>query len=369
MYLKFNSIQQVAVDLLNASSPGTTSKWLLCVAECHAQDIAELAATCSQSGIQLCGGIFPGLIHGSAAKTDGLIAIDISDAVIYRAELESDGIQWYTKPKEVPRHPSSIMLLVDCLAPGISLLLESLFDQYGNTVNHFGAGTGYHDLRSASSIFQGTEFIENGALMIIRPKGTTISVRHGWSRISGPFVASRTQGNKIQELNWEPAGSFYREQVVATNPAFKDRPVFPDLNSSFPLCIAKEGGEDVVRDPIALSDNDEIRFLSDVPENSAMFLAQGNNDSLIEAAREAAQNCERGFKLEHCFISDCYSRTLKLGADYDLELETVASTLNRFTNVIPEGVLAMGEIANNGNQYLELFNKTIVVAVTHANIE
>jgi hypothetical protein len=243
--------------------------------------------------------------------------------------------------------------------------MEDLFDRYGSLINHFGAGTGYHDLRPVPTLFTENGMLREAALIVLIPRRTTMSVRHGWTRVAGPFVASRTHGNVIQELNWEPAGTFYRQVVINQSSDYADRPIFPDTSAMFPLCIAKEGAEDVIRDPIGLTDADEILVLSDVAENSVMYLAHGDQQSLIAAARQVVQDCGTPNDLEHCFVSDCYSRALMLGDAFAQELQTVHSELRRFSSVTPEGVLALGEVARARGQFLELYNKTIVVALTH----
>lgn len=93
------------------------------------------------------------------------------------------------------------MLLVDCLAPNISGLLEDIYDRYGNRVRHVGGGAGYHDLRSAPVIFADDTLHPHAALMIVMQHSLTVGVRHGWNRVAGPFAVSRTRGrNVIQEI-------------------------------------------------------------------------------------------------------------------------------------------------------------------------
>ena len=94
-----------------------------------------------------------------------------------------------------------------------------------------------------------------------------------------------------------------------------------------------------------------------------MYLASGDRDSLFEAAREAVADCGAPSGIASCFISDCYSRALMLGQAFERELEIVTHALAEHTDVVPEGVMAMGEVAANGTQKLELFNKTIVVGL------
>ena len=59
-----------------------------------------------------------------------------------------------------------------------------------------------------------------------------------------------------------------------------------------------------------------------------------------------------------------YSLALLLDADFSRELTAVAETVEELAGVSPEGVLALGEIASNGMQSLEFFNKTFAIAIT-----
>ena len=97
---------------------------------------------------------------------------------------------------------------------------------------------------------------------------------------------------------------------------------------------------------------DEVVVLSDVAENSVMYLAHGNRDSLIAAARQAMEDCGKPAAVERCFISDCYSRVLMLGDDFGRELETACSALRNIADIELEGVQALGEIAAKGTQKL-----------------
>ena len=366
MYLTYDGAQQVAAHL--AAFPGAEKRWLLCLADRHGDDLPALLEACGRQGLEVCGGIFPGLIQGGKGLESGIVALPLpAGSQVALACLGKDGLDWVSPPPEPGeiRFASSI-LLVDCLAPNIEGLMDEVYDLYGSRMHHVGAGAGYRDLRAAPVIFTPAGLHGHAALMIAMPRRLTLGVRHGWKRVAGPFVVSRSHGNVIQELNWEPAGSFFRRQIGLQTPDLRDKPVFPDLGSIHPLCIAKEGSEDVMRDPMYITDADEVVVLSDVAENSVMYLAHGDRDSLIEAARQAVEDCRAAVDVERCFISDCYSRVIMLGDDFSRELDTARQALGSIADVELEGVQAFGEIAANGTQKLEFFNKTFVVGLLHS---
>lgn len=367
MYLTHHDAEQTAAQLAAASGP--EKRWLLCLADCHGDDLPALLAACEGQGLEVCGGLFPGLIEGGAGRDRGIIALPLpAGSQVALATLGPEGVAWVAPPPgpgpitDNPRYPCSL-LLVDCLAPNIEGLMDEVYDRYGSRMHHVGAGAGYHDLRAAPVIFTGQGLHPHAALMIALPRRLALGVRHGWKRVAGPFVVSRSSGNVIQELNWEPAGEFYRDQVGRQNPALRDKPVFPDLNSTYPLCIAKEGSEDIMRDPMYINEADAVVTLSDVTENSVMYLAHGTRDSLIEAARQAVEDCGAAANADFCFVSDCYSRVLMLGDALSRELDTARAALQ--ADVPLEGVQALGEIAANGRQKLEFFNKTFVIGLLH----
>ena len=298
MYLSFGGGDHVAAALAEAD-PATTH-WLLLVADRHAAALDALLVACRGAGLTVCGGLFPGLIHGKRALDSGLIALPLPPgSATAKAVLAPDGPRWTTDvPEGQAPQPCSIILF-DNQAPHVDRLLEDIYDRYGNRMHHIGAGAGYHDLRAEPAIFDSDGLLADAALMIALPLPVTLGVRHGWRRIAGPFVASRTCGNRIGELNWEPAGPFFRQQVAAQAPDLADQPLFPDINAKYPLGVAKEGSEDIIRDPIRITDDGEVVVLSDVAENALMYLASGDRDSLLEAARRnltprATETCAPG---------------------------------------------------------------------------
>lgn len=365
MHLSFSDCSEF-LDRLQAARPDNPL-WVLLFADCHADSVPGLLAAARERGMRLCGGLFPGLIDGSRRVDEGCIAIpQPAGTQLAVGSLSAAGLEWHAPlPELASTHPGSALVFVDCLAAGITGFLETLFDTYGNHIHYAGAGAGFHDLRDAPSVFGESGFIDRGALFLLVPRHLTVSVQHGWRRIAGPFIATRTRGNVILEFDWSAAGPFYRDQVEAQDATMRGRPVFPDINAVYPLCIGKAGCEDVMRDPMRIGSEGEITVLSDVTENSAMYLAHGDATSLVAAARQAVLDCGKPGPVDVAFVSDCYSRALALGETFCDELAEVSDALREITPTRPEGVLALGEVAANRRANLEFYNKTFVVALRH----
>lgn len=368
MYLDFSTPDDLARHIAARPEAAAHPLWLVLLADWHGEALAEIAATLESAGIRACGALFPGLIDGGAVRHKGAIVVALPGESRWAiADLAPGSVSWRQPPPSLEGCGDvSSIVLVDCLGPNVAGLLEALYDLYGHGLPQFGAGAGYHDLRVAPTLFAAGSALANAGLTILVPERFTVRVRHGWRRVRGPFVASRTRGSKLLELNWEPAGRFYRQQVEAENPALTGRPVFPDLNSSYPLGIGRDGSEDVIRDPMGVDEADQgIALLSDLRENTLLYLVHGDRGSLVAAAREAVAACAAPGDVARCLVSDCFSRALMLGDAFPEELAAVGEELAKFTATRPEGVLALGEIATDGRQPIEFFNKTFVVALAH----
>lgn len=366
MYFSLASVSDFLAQL--DSVQVECSAWLLLVAERHAADLPELMVQAQACNLSLYGAIFPGLISNARQVDEGVIAIPLpAGATVSTATVETERTVWHQPIPAVTDYVSSnALVFVDCQADGISGFLAQIYNEYGNGVHYAGAGTGYSDLRSEPSVFTNAGFIEHGALLVHFPYPAVTRVRHGWRRVAGPFIATRTQGGVIQELNWEPAGTFYRQQIAELAPGLEDQPIFPTLNSRFPLSIGRPFAEDVMRDPIEINRADEIVTLSDVPENSTIYIETGDNRSLIDSACQAVSECAGAQAVSACFVSDCYSRALKLGSDLDEELGEAGQVLKTITDVPMEGVLALGEVCGNESSSLEFYNKTFVISLLTA---
>ncbi len=103
-------------------------------------------------------------------------------------------------------------------------------------------------------------------------------------------------------------------------------------------------------------------LVGDLTENSVINILKGEKESLIKASGkatdEAIKKCTG--EVESVIMFDCISRVLYLEDDFKEELYEV----RKHTNNKPLfGALTLGEIANEGDIYINFFNKTCVIAV------
>ena len=370
MYIDFNEPSELASAItVPADDPAT---YLLMISDAHQHQIEDIIDSLNQRGITFYGAVFPGLLHGRQQKHSGAIIKQhrggSKPVVISLKDLDASSLI-----DELPQVPSgtagkpSLHVFVDCLAPSVSGFLNTLFNHYANRLTYFGGGAGNSRLEKAPCVFSNDGVFDDAAVLSIDERPSTLNVKHGWQRVEGPFIATRTEGSIIKEFNWEPALDVYRRSLPE---ALRDTPAdqfFSKITPVYPFSIEKDGSEDIVRDPVGFTEEGGIVCISDVTENSVMYLVHGEQDKLIAAASDAVAEIvsEADTDAEECLVCDCFSRALLFGDEFERELDRVADQLDRTGGeLLAEGALVLGEVASDGEQSLEFYNKTFVVSLS-----
>ena len=284
------------------------------------------------------------------------------------ARIDGEEITW-THPLpdvQITNQPPTCLILSDYSCLKIDHVLDELFNRHADDVNYFGAAAGLGVREPRPVIFTNQGRFTGSALVAYLAEEAEIHLRHGWSRLSEPIVATRTEDNVLKELNWEPAMGVYREIVgdeVADS--LHDQEDIPKAKR-FPFGISREDLEDVVRDPLVSTGDGDLIVLSNVPENSVLHVLKAEPDKLIAAAGELGCSFAPSTAPARCLLFDCFSRVKLLGEDFNEELQTFKSALHsQVANARIEGVLASGEIASDGNRLPDMHNKTMAAALFH----
>lgn len=343
------------------------------VAERHAPDLNGLVAALRQLGRPFFGGLFPYVVAGRTLHHEGVLlaALPVLGDPILVTNLDDPSSKLpdlLPIVRSQPQGKPTAFVLVDGLAPNLSRLLGATFHQLGNRVSYWGGGAGSLSLQPRPCVFTKEGVHANAAVLAFSPLQAQLGVRHGWAELRGPFVATKTRGNVIHQLNWDNALAVYRSAVEADGGVAITRETFFRATSAYPFGIRKEGQEFVVRDPVACGDDGSLICVGDVPENAVLWILKGSPQPLIEAAARAARDARprEGAKVHHCLLADCVSRVLFLAEDFVDELSAIEEALGPLAERVPMiGVLTLGEISSDGRGYVELFNKTCVMAVAH----
>ena len=366
MYLANPNADSI-IEAIDRQGLTSESVVMILLAEKSRAETPGLIRELKKSRINFCGGVFPGVIHGDKHYDEGAVVLVLPalEKPFLIRELDTTRFvlpDFGRKVNRTRRRKYTAIILVDGWSPFISLFLSEIFNQLGNSFRYFGGGAGSLSSRRKPCIFTPEGEFRNAALVIFTALESTMGVRHGWKRVAGPIMATNTRDHTISELNWAPALEVYRGSVEPHSGEEITDNNFSRVSMNYPFGISKEGCEDIVRDPIAVNKKGEFTCVGEVPENAALYILNGEKDSLLEAAGQAARDSlkQKRKEIKYCLVVDCVSRRLFLGDEFQKELEIVKKVIRP---CIPYGILSIGEIASHGEAYLELLNKTIVIGV------
>lgn len=313
------------------------------------------------------GGIFPQIVYGHKNYLKGFILVGLQhrpevfliNNISGPAESIDESIsEMAGKINESNTNtPDSVFVFVDGLTKGINKLIESLFLNLGMNRTIAGGGGGSLSFNQKPCVISNEGLTMDSAVIARVPFRSASGVTHGWTSVTGTIEVTQSTENVVESLDWKPAAEVYRELIEKhSGKKFAENKFF-DLAKSYPLGISRLDEEYIVRDPIAEEGN-KIICIADVPKGSFVHLLHGDAESLIKSASQASKAALKALCSEsgdHLFVVNCISRVLYLEDKSSSELEAISANKNLF------GVLSLGEIANNGEDFLEFYNKTTVV--------
>jgi len=317
--------------------------------------------------IPLFGGIFPALINGRRKMDQGCIVVGFNaeSRIEVVEDLSSGNVDY--EENLVKRIPDlgdmeTMLLFVDGFSKRIGDFIESLFNIFGLEINYIGGGAGSLSLKQKPCLFTNEGIIQDSAVLVLLDLKSGVGVRHGWQSVDGPYKVTQSDRNTIKTLDWKPAFEVYKKAVEAHSGKIFRGDNFFEIAKAYPFGIAKIGTERIVRDPLTLGEENTLVCVGEVPEGSFVDILNGSESSLIEASGEALSACKKAFgadvKRGLTIFIDCISRVLFLEDAFKEELSSVHE--EGFPLL---GACTVGEIANSGNDYLEFYNKTAVVAI------
>lgn len=335
-------------------------------------DVPDLIRVLNEEKIDFFGGVFPAVIYDEEQRDTGVVlkALPIKNGPYICKGLgrEFPQIPQFPFMENQGEKKHTALVLVDGLAANIAGFLEQLFSRLARNVSYLGGGAGSLSLQQKPCLFTPEGFFQDGALIVFLDLQCKLGVRHGWERVAGPLVATKTDRNRVYELNWQNAFEVYRQVVEENSKKTFTEDNFFDLAKAYPFGLLKDYSECVVRDPLALGEEGELICVGEVPEHSVLDILKGVDSSLIASAGQAAADAlpQGNKEVKDCLIADCISRVLFLEDQFPHELRAVKEKLKSIdADLTSSGILTLGEISSYGEGYLEFFNKTIVVGVLH----
>lgn len=377
MYISGASPTEITAAIA-ALQIGPQDALLVLAAEKTETDVQALVALLKTQEVPFFGGIFPGIIVGSEQHDKGIILHKFRRVSLpFLVQGLADG-----KPIELDQlegmdedRPRTAIVFLDGLAPGISAFLERINNTLGDKVHFIGGGAGSLSLAPSPCVFTNAGVFADAAVGCVIDAEINLGIRHGWEKLAGPLVATRTAGNIIYELNWENAYDVYRATIEAEGQDDFRQHEFFDIAKRYPFGMMRENEEDIVRDPIAVGAQGELICVGEVPSNTVLHVLKGRKENLIAAAQRAVADCRQHMgeqaTPDHALVIDCISRALFLEEDFTRELAGIQQQMpgrgaGEQQEKVVQGVLSLGEIGSYGLGILEFFNKTIVVGLVNA---
>jgi hypothetical protein len=372
VYIESN-INQDLLEKVKVLKPGADEALLIFIGEEDKNiDLPRLISDLNQAGVAFFGGFFPSIIYGRKKSKIGAVITKLplveKPLLIKGLENKAIDLSAIDRLAQSSRRKCTAMVLVDGLSVNINGFLTGLYNKLADTVSYIGGGAGSLSLEQKPCLFNNEGLFQDAAIVTLIKTDCKLGVRHGWNKLAGPVVATKTDGNTIYELNWRNAFEVYKKIVEADSRDIFTENNFFTIAKGYPFGMIKDYAESIVRDPLAVGSNGELFCVGAVPENSVLDILKGQPASLIKAAGQAAadSNIANGNQIVCQLIFDCISRVLFLENCFDEELTVVNDSLAKEGyNGFPLGALTLGEISSYGDGYLELFNKTIVTGVLY----
>ena len=281
MYVAANDIKDIAKFFHSAVSDGRMG--LVLLSDKHLDDLDNIRQALAQCGKPFLGAIMPALVAENALKDDGAVIVDFDHVhgpiAVPLGDNSQDAIR--NTVSAIPMLDDdahySVVTYLDCLAPSISSFLSELFNHYGSSVSYFGGGAGNRTLAPGNCLFDADGIYENHALLAVVRGEASIGVRHGWTRDHGPYVVTKAEGREVQELDWENPATVYRHALVGSLSNESWNNFFPEVTMRHPFCVHKDGGEDIIRDPVGLNRRRAPQILIGRPRKQCVSYRQSRS--------------------------------------------------------------------------------------------
>ena len=257
------------------------------------------------------------------------------------------------------------------LTDGLNGAGEELVNQIMGATRPFqqvvGGAAGDDGAFQATTVGGGSQAHADGAAVLHTfsraPWG--VGVDHGLKATTRPMRVTRARGNVVHELEGRPAFDVYREYA-------EKKGVHLKAESAGPFLIGNELGLLVfdeikrARAPLSVGADGSLSCAASVPEGAHVAILDGEPDSMVSAAKRAAEEAQKnlkGARASAVLLFDCVCRGMILDQAFSREIEAVQSV---FPEVPVAGLLTYGEIARFKGRLDGWHNTTAVVAAIPA---
>jgi len=351
----FESLSQIK-SYVDSIDLNPSEQLMILVGDNSSESVGELSDYLNSKNITFFGGIYPSLLVGKRSVRSGFILQKyrpIYSALVFpysmRINMELEELKGCTA-----------IVLVDGLSSQMKELTDTLYEYVGSNVTYIGGGAGFYNLTQRKCIFDNKGMYENALYVCIVKSMCYSDVKHGWKRIEGPFIATKSVDNTLCQLDNYNAFDVYKSVIEDIERITLCKSDFFMIAKDHPFGIRKNDASIIVRDPISVNENGEIVCIANIPEGSEIYILKGDNDTLLASSLEIAEKCSENAPDKYTpLLFDCISRAMFLEERFEEELSNIQSMLKYQV----EGALSIGEIATLKNGEIIIHNKSTILAL------
>ena len=257
-----------------------------------------------------------------------------------------------------------LLLLTDGLAGDQQEIVRGAHSVAGGGVPLVGGCAG-DDLRMARTLqFFGNEIVTDAvvAAAVASDGPLGIGVRHGWRPVGETMLVTSSSGNRVFELDDQPALDMYFQRLGVPDDARVDAAAFTRFALTHPLGLNARGSEHHVRFiGDANFEDRSLGCIAAVPQGSLVRIMEGDAESVLDATDAACADALAplgGTAPLGLLAFDCIARRGVLGDDgIRTEVERISQTGH---GAPVAGFYTYGEIARTRGTS-GFHNQTLVV--------
>jgi hypothetical protein len=242
----------------------------------------------------------------------------------------------------------AVLLLSDGLAGDGAAIVRGVQEEIGSNIPLIGGAAGDDNLfKTTFEYLDGA--VHSGTVVAAGLEGDFhfgIGVRHGWEPIGMPVRVTKSEGNRLLEINGLPAIRLYEEYFGEYTERLRTEPL-GRLAVYYPLGQAvPDSDELLLRAPLTVEADGSIKLAAGVPEGVEVRLMIGSVERALQAARIAAMEAlsqMQGRLPKLVLIFNCVARRRLLGPRAGEEIALIRDIMGK--DVPVAGFYTYGEIA------------------------
>lgn len=334
---------------------------LLLTCDKNSYDPRDIGAALGRLRVPVVGALFPSVFDGIDLLERGTVAVSLPAApeIFAFGGDDSDEEELRNSLIKSGLEPHSTMLVfVDGLALNAGAVLDAIFDVFGLETSYLGGGAGSLTLRRRPCLLTNDGMRQGGAVIAAIDLKCGIGVAHGHRKVEGPHQITSASGHVVRSIDWRPAATCFKE-LVGPHLLPGDDDSGGVVSRNFCLALNRMDGDFVVREAVRVRDDNSLEFPTRMQEHELVDIVKADREEMLKAPAAAKKEAERnlGGRPGTNLFFTCCARQMFLGPDFAKEIEG----LKRGAGPVFGAVTVGGEIANNGDSYLDYYNRTCVV--------